>query len=359
MLQWKLPAKDDKKMGTTDSKIRVHSFDEARGYAARALALADQHRLAASPSNYAVLYAYCAGEHPELREAFDAAVRSGSPLDEFVLRELHERFVAFDQIKSLQGVGTDLQKIVQTLLGNIGEAGQDAQEFGRTLETALGRLRDDSGPQAVQAVAATMLTATRQAKQRNEHLHKRLESTLAEAEVLRSELEEQRRAALMDPLTGLLNRRAMEAQFGELMAVDANAPLSVLMVDIDHFKRINDTHGHALGDAVIRNVADVIRKSLRANQHAVRYGGEEFVVLLPQTPLDGAERIAEQIRARIAALRLVRKRDNFTLEPFTASLGVATRRAGDTKDTLLSRADSALYRAKGGGRNRVTVETVH
>ncbi len=354
-----MPANDDKKMRTTESKIRVYSYDEARAFAVRVLALTEQHRVVASPSNYAVLYAYCTGESAELREAFDAAVHSGKPLDDFTLRDLHERFVALDQFKGLQGVGTDLQKIVQTLLGNLGEAGQDAQEFGRTLESSLGRLRDDSGPQAVQAVAATMLTATRQAKQRNDQLHKRLESTLAEAEVLRSELEEQRRVALMDPLTGLLNRRAMEAQFGELMAVDAEAPLSVLMVDIDHFKRINDTYGHALGDAVIRNVADVIRKSLRVNQHAVRYGGEEFVVLLPQTPLDAAARIAEQIRARIAALRLVRKRDNFTLDPFTASLGVATRRVGDTKETLLSRADSALYRAKDGGRNRVTVEVVH
>ena len=346
-------------MRVTETKVRVHSYEEARGYASKTLELLDQHRLAASPSNYAVIYAYCTGDHPELHDAFDALVRSGKPLDEFVLRDLHEQFVAPDQFKNLQGVGTDLHKIVQTLLGNIGEAGQDAQEFGRTLETALGRLRDDSGPQAVQAVAATMLTATRQVKTRNEQLHKRLESTLAEAETLRSELEEQRRAALMDPLIGLLNRRAMEAQFGELMAVDAESPLSVLMVDIDHFKRINDTYGHALGDAVIRNVADVIRKSLRVNQHAVRYGGEEFLILLPQTPLDGAARIAEQIRLRIASLRLVRKRDNFTLEPFTASLGVATRRTGDTKESLLSRADSALYRAKGGGRNRVTVEAAH
>jgi diguanylate cyclase len=143
----------------------------------------------------------------------------------------------------------------------------------------------------------------------------------------------------------------------DLLTARPDASLSVLMLDIDHFKRINDTYGHALGDVVIRNVAETIRKCIRGEDFAVRFGGEEFLVLLPNTPLDGAAKVAETIRTRIEALRLVRRRDNFTLAPFTISLGVATRRENDSQDSLFERADRALYQSKESGRNRVTMES--
>ncbi|MDR3393484.1 MAG: GGDEF domain-containing protein, partial [Parasulfuritortus sp.] len=201
-----------------------------------------------------------------------------------------------------------------------------------------------------------ILSATRAARDRNIHLQQRLETTLAETESLKGELEQYRREATTDPLTGLYNRRAMETHLEELMESEAGTPLSVIMVDIDHFKNINDTYGHPLGDVVIRNVAQTILKCIRGDDFAVRFGGEEFVVLLPETSLDGATRVAETIRERIAALRLVRRHDNFTLAPFTVSLGVATRQPGDTQDSLFQRADRALYQSKDAGRNRVTIE---
>jgi diguanylate cyclase len=127
-------------------------------------------------------------------------------------------------------------------------------------------------------------------------------------------------------------------------------------MDIDHFKHINDSYGHAIGDIVIRNVADVVRKCIRGEDIAVRYGGEEFLVLLPNTQLEGAITVAEAIRRRIEALRLVRKNDNFALAPFTISLGVAKRRGNDDRDSLVERADKALYQAKSSGRNQVMHE---
>jgi diguanylate cyclase len=148
----------------------------------------------------------------------------------------------------------------------------------------------------------------------------------------------------------------MDAHLEELMASEAGNPMSVIMVDIDHFKNINDTYGHPLGDVVIRNVAETILKCIRGDDFAVRFGGEEFVVLLPETSLDGATRVAETIRERIATLRLVRRHDNFTLAPFTVSLGVASRQPGDTQDSLFQRVDRALYQSKDAGRNRVTIE---
>ncbi len=345
-------------MPAVATKQLNHDFAEARNLAERSFELLIAHRIAPTPQHYAVAYLYATGTHEELRATIDQRLQSGRSLDAFLFSDLHERFVAIDPYRNLRGVGGNLQQLVESLAQSVGEAGAGAAEFGRELEASLGHLDDldaNSDAQAIEQVVVRLVDATRSAVQHNDKLQQQLQTTLEETEALRGELEQQRRAALLDPLTGLLNRRALDAQLDELMAVDSGAPLSVLMVDIDHFKRINDTYGHALGDAVIRNVADVIRKCIRGADRAVRYGGEEFLVLLPHTGEEGAAQVAENIRSRIQSLRLVRKRDNFMLEPFTASLGVATRLREDTRESLLQRADVALYASKGGGRNRVTL----
>ena len=342
-------------MPAVDTKIAHQDFNEARKLGERAFELLLAHAIAPNPQHYAVAYVYAAGTHAELRAEIDQRLQSGRALDAFLFAELHERHIAVDPYRNLRGVGGNLKQLVESLAHSVGEAGESAAAFGRELEASLGDLDGAAGADAVEAVVTRLADATRDAVRSNAQLHQRLNDTLEETQTLRSELEQQRRAALLDPLTGLLNRRGMDVQFDELMAIDPDEPLSVLMVDIDHFKRINDTYGHALGDAVIRNVAEVIRKCIRGADQAVRYGGEEFIVLLPQTPEDAALHLAETIRARIQSLRLVRKRDNFMLEPFTASLGVATRGRDDTRETLLQRVDSALYASKGAGRNRVSV----
>ena len=156
-----------------------------------------------------------------------------------------------------------------------------------------------------------------------------------------------------DPLTGLYNRRYMECRLAEEVARSHrhNQPLSCLFMDMDHFKQVNDRHGHAAGDAVLRAVAGRITHLLRASDVAVRYGGEEFAVLLPQTGVAAARALAERLRMDLAAL-----------EPeapgggplhVTVSVGVAELRPDEGGDAMLQAADEALYRAKHGGRNRV------
>lgn len=168
---------------------------------------------------------------------------------------------------------------------------------------------------------------------------------------LRSAMEGLRQAANTDPLTGLHNRRAMDQHLGALWDGQDGTPLSVLMLDIDHFKRINDTYGHACGDLVIRGVAEALHHCLRAEDRAFRYGGEEFLVLLPNTPLEGAMSVAESIRCRIEQLHMAHHDGG--LMHCTVSLGVASRHAQEDCHSLFQRADRALYQAKQHGRNRV------
>jgi diguanylate cyclase len=333
-----------------------HTVEQAKALAFRAVDFLVEHDVPPIPLSYGVAYEYLSGGSPELCRTLDEYLHSGRQIDAFLLRDLHERHLAVDRSTPLRGVGNDLQQLLGDLTHDIEEAGRGAEEFGQALDSTLGHLTDDRDAQSLRDIASGMLVATQQARQRNHHLQQRLQITLAESEKLKVELERHRREALIDPLTGLWNRRALDHELDELMAVEPDAPLSLLMLDVDHFKRINDTHGHALGDAVLRHVAEAIRKCLRSEDHAVRYGGEEFLVLLPRTPLLEAAQVAENIRARVASLRLRRRSDNLVLDPFTVSLGVASRRPGDTRETLLRRTDHAMYRSKGMGRNRVSLD---
>ena len=160
-----------------------------------------------------------------------------------------------------------------------------------------------------------------------------------------------RREANLDALTGLLNRAALAQLQGDpdAMARLHGAPYVLALLDIDHFKQVNDRYGHLLGDRALRAVADAVSATLRSEDVAVRYGGEEFLLVLPNTRLDAGAEVAERIRGAVLAMAL----------PFalTVSIGIADGEPDlDTPEGVFDRADQALYRAKAGGRNRIAVD---
>src|SRR4029077_5155733 len=160
--------------------------------------------------------------------------------------------------------------------------------------------------------------------------------------------------AITDPLTGLSNRRYMESHVGTLIeqAATRGKPLTVLVIDIDYFKSINDTHGHDAGDDVLREFAIRIRKSIRGIDLACRYGGEEFVVLMPETDMAVATMVAERLRRRIASEPFPIQQGARTVQ-VTISIGIAALGPDENAAAVIKRADQALYRAKRDGRNRV------
>jgi len=180
-----------------------------------------------------------------------------------------------------------------------------------------------------------------------------LTRNLHENHVQRKKLED---LAIQDPLTGLNNRRYFMMSASEhLRLANRNGhPLCILMVDLDHFKRINDTFGHGTGDQVIRLAADVLRHELRASDILARFGGEEFIACLPETGLEAAGVAAERIRSNLEGSSLAAAQGEGAVLRVTASLGIATRAGSESLEELIERADQALYEAKHGGRNRVT-----
>ncbi|MEM6960427.1 MAG: GGDEF domain-containing protein [Myxococcota bacterium] len=166
--------------------------------------------------------------------------------------------------------------------------------------------------------------------------------------------QEYRQSAVVDALTGLHNRRWLDEMLPRQLKRsrhDGDA-LSVLMIDVDHFKAFNDTHGHQSGDFVLHTVSQVLQSSVRPTDRVARYGGEEFTILLPGTTIEGALRGGDRVRGCVAAT-VLQLPDGTQLPPVTISIGAAESQADETPSSLLARADEALYAAKNEGRNRV------
>jgi diguanylate cyclase (GGDEF)-like protein len=176
-------------------------------------------------------------------------------------------------------------------------------------------------------------------------------ATISEGAKLRQKFE---RDAMVDGLTALHNRRWMNEKLPRIVQRSHRSgdSLSVLMLDVDHFKRFNDSYGHAAGDEVLRVVGRVLMACLRPTDLGARYGGEEFLVILPETGVNGARAAAERLRDAVQVVS-IQASDGRMLPPVTISVGIAELAGGQSDAQLIEQADAALYRAKNKGRNRV------
>ena len=171
----------------------------------------------------------------------------------------------------------------------------------------------------------------------------------------RANMEEIERLVKYDTLTGLLNRRSILERLNEYLnySLRYHENFSIIMLDIDHFKNVNDSYGHLVGDDVLESIAEMITNSLRKTDIAGRYGGEEFIIILPHTNLSTGKQIAERIRCNIESARMTANCD--LCFSVTISQGLSCLKKHDTTTSLISRADDALYKAKSNGRNKVEV----
>jgi diguanylate cyclase len=179
-----------------------------------------------------------------------------------------------------------------------------------------------------------------------------VEAAEARIRQLEAELEQVSDLVYQDYLTGALNRRGLEDAFAREFARSERhgTPLSIALLDVDHFKRLNDTYGHQAGDQALRHLAQVIKAILRPSDTVARYGGEEFVILFPDTTLEEAVKIMTRLQRELTKRFFLHDNQRILI---TFSAGVAQREGPESADSLLSRADEALYRAKQAGRNRV------
>jgi diguanylate cyclase len=182
--------------------------------------------------------------------------------------------------------------------------------------------------------------------------HKQVKEAEEKIRLLEAELDQVSELVHEDHLTGTLNRRGMEDAFGrELSRADRlKSPMSVSLLDIDHFKRLNDTYGHDAGDEALVHLVRVTREALRPTDVIARFGGEEFVIILPDTGIDEAVKVMTRVQRHLTKNFFMHDNQRLLI---TFSAGVALRNAGEGAESMISRADKALYQAKEAGRNRV------
>src|SRR5262249_9511660 len=208
---------------------------------------------------------------------------------------------------------------------------------------------------AVRVIVESLIEATKEMEQNNAALEASLQASKREITQLHESLEAIRNESMTDPLTSLANRKSFDVSMAKAVteARASNQHLSLLMADVDHFKKFNDSYGHLTGDQVLRLVGLAVKQNVKGMDMAARYGGEEFAILLPNTILRDAITVAEHIRAGVVGKELVKKSTGEHLGRATISVGAATLHPADTAQTLIELANNCLYAAKRAVRNKV------
>jgi diguanylate cyclase len=343
-----------------DKKVGDVGMDTSAQWARLCLSLMTEHRVTPTPSNYCLWYHYIAGSLPSLKQDMDQALQNGGFRFEDGVRLFEKYFGTERETKGLERIGSDLTETITGVIKQIGEAGQNSSVFSNQLRDFDGSLRTVAGNdgKGVQEIVTRLIQATQDMAHQNRELQAQLEGSSAQVTSLRDHLQQVRNEAMLDGLTGVGNRRCFDLKLVEhsKLALQSSAELCVVLIDIDHFKRFNDTYGHRVGDQVLRVVGAQLKAAANANDVPARYGGEEFALLLPDCPLATATERADRLRRALAEQYLRNKQTGECFGQVTVSIGVARYRANEPLEDFMGRADTALYRAKRQGRNCVIAE---
>lgn len=317
-----------------------------------------EHDIPPSSICHLVAYEYFSHRHPQLNQRINQQLHSDNTLDDYFLRDLFEEFCLNRQEGRSNEHIADLQQLLFKVLEGFQQGSDGTEAYGKLLEQQTAALNTDPSLADLKQIAGNLLDATQQAIADNQRISEHLRSAEQHSQQLQEEVRQLQAETEKDPLTGLFNRRALTQRLSGMMgtAVESGEPLVLCMFDIDHFKRFNDTYGHPVGDQVIKLVSKTLQDKSRSSDLAVRYGGEEFTLLLPGTPMNIAMQVASRIHQSVASLTLVKRSTKEQLPSVTISMGLASLQPGDDDESLINRADQALYHAKQNGRNRIVTE---
>lgn len=315
-----------------------------------------EHQLPTNPLNYALWYTYISERIPELNHSLEQLVQTTNGYTHAQASVLFHRYILND-VADKQKATAELQRIVQSTSRNIFESIQCTTTLDEHISTSETALQNAINRTEVMAIVEGAATAFAGLRTKNKSAQEKLQETERELEQLKAELARAIRVADIDPLTKLLNRAAVDRELKQI--IDEMKPgqqLSLIMGDIDYFKRFNDQFGHLMGDRVLQRVGALFLTQVRSSTLAARYGGEEFVIVIPGATLEEASAIGERLRDQVERLKVKIRDTQQVLDNITVSFGVATYREGDGPESLLDRADQALYAAKAAGRNTVRTQ---
>ncbi len=308
-----------------------------------------------TPINYALWYEYRLERTPELVQAL-ARIESGEVAYDYEQAcTLYKRHVAGGDLSALQRVEGEVRSLLADIVQIIVDAGLELTRYSAVLGSCSKRLESCEDLRDLRKLVQAIVEDTHAVAASNSQIAGALQERASEIDLLRNELERVRQEAVKDPLTGLANCRAFDDKLAESLETSLRQmqAICLMMIDIDHFKTINDRHGHQIGDKILQFVASVLRKNFTGKDVVARFGGDEFAVIVDTAARDGVEHVAEPVRRQVEASQLKRTDTGQPLGSVTVSIGYDYLRDGDSAADVLDRADKALYRAKQSGRNQV------
>jgi diguanylate cyclase len=334
------------------------NFDESVKTLKKTIPLMMKYSVPVNPTNYALWYMYASNEVPNLNRELDAAIKLYDTCPKFRAQQLYNKHIQNESVDE----ANDLQKNIDVAIGKVGDCIGSTQNNAKTFEDAmqlahneleeLDAIKTPMTQNEIAGFVGDLLTKSMTMRDNAKDLGVSLNIAQEEIKSLRMKLANSQQDALYDSLTGLLNRRSFEQEIDGLLSLP-NASACLIIADIDKFKIFNDTHGHPLGDQVLKAVGKRLVISCSNGAFAFRYGGEEFAILLPKYTLVEAHKMAEKIRESIERLAIKDRKTGETVANITCSFGVAQLMKDKPAIETINLADERLYSAKQQGRNQV------
>lgn len=327
---------------------------QATEYLRQAIPLMVKSAIPPTPLNYALWYAYVSKALPALNQQMDKMLEIYGTCPNRISELLFRDHLIKDEGENSKVVQQAMISVMGDLESSASSTVQDTEAYNEVLQDSLAALKGQSDNQSLATIIQNLAANTETISESTRQFQKKIDEAQAEISKLKKELNHSRQEAIIDPLTGLYNRRVFDTEITQL-AAKAEPDVSLIMVDIDYFKKFNDTYGHQMGDKVLQYVAKLIKDECSEPLLPIRFGGEEFSMLLPGIKIPDACKLAEKVRKKIAAIRITQKKSGEVISSVTASFGIARLSIDESPESLIARADAALYKAKEAGRNNVQI----
>jgi diguanylate cyclase len=333
---------------------------------ARTIALAEQAlgqikalKLRGDPQSFEIWYTYVAGTRPKLNAHINDILAQREMLSSADIDQIYYQFFSHARVaERVETVGAKIQGEVDQIVAMIEAAIGASTQYQNELEDSTRKLALPIDRDTLRVIVESLVFSTKEAEQENSSLSASLGLSRKQIEHLQEDLVSIRAESLSDPLTMLANRKHFDQSLERIIAKsrDSGGVFCLILADVDHFKSFNDTHGHQMGDHVLRLIAEEMKHAVKSQDVVARYGGEEFAIILPATGLLAAASVAERIRQTTVSKELRRRKTGESLGRVTISLGIAEFRHNESAQDLVERADNCLYAAKRRGRNCVVAQ---
>lgn len=338
-----------------NTTFNVNDLAESLKNLKKVIPLMGKYSVPVTPINYAVWYTYVTESNSEVTKRLNKAINESKFIAQTETQNIYNDCIEQKHTIDSEKVRRHLEAMLLEIASNFEDTINNTQDFSKIIDEHLNRFERQGDPNLTMKEAMLLIqkliTGSDLIKKTTKTFITQLEKTRQQITTLQNELHKARSEAIHDALTGLFNRRAFELESAELN--EPKMPYSIVMFDIDHFKNVNDSYGHSFGDLVVKAVAQTALKTFPKSCHVYRLGGDEFVVILKNTTIGPAVRLANSCRQNTMRINIRTIHNNEVVSSIRTSFGVAQWNGRTSFAETLERADQMLYKAKAQGRNRV------